>query len=441
MRRVLLPLALVLGLVGCGALYNSSATRPSALESQVAFTTERVSLAADGVTTTRLTLQVPTNAAREMVTFAASDGVFTIGSSSAEPKKATVQIDSTGKAVTELRSTTTVGTVSVSASVTFLSQQITKTETIAFAPPTADSEFLLSTSATTLPADGFSRARITAKLQFAGGTPAQRTVTFAATNGALLFAAGQASGATTQNVVADSDGVANVDLQSTKSLNSVTVTAAVAGTTRQVSVAQTAATPDTIIRLSVPSTAPADGRSLSSVVATVAAGLPEGRRTVTFSASPTNIALSQASVVADGSNRAITDMTSATTTGAVRITATVDGTSASGTIQLIPALPDSILVAVSAPTVRATATDNVTVTVTLARDTGTVTAGTVVVLRAVDGTGASVGTFSASTTSNASGTATAQFFPGVAAPIGAITIIASVNGVSVTGSVRLVINP
>jgi hypothetical protein len=387
-----------------------------------------------------LTAQINADAGKRDVQFSATDGAFTVGVQ-ADTKRAVVTADSRGIAVTELRSTTTVGTVRVDAVLQLdANTSFRQTTNVTFDVPNADNVLSLQASAATLPADGFSRVQITAMLKITGGTAAQRQINFKSSEGSL-FAVGQ-PGDTHVVVPVSADGVAIVDLESTKNIRPVHVTATVADVTREVVVNQVAIDPGSTITLTPSSpTAPADGATLTRVTARIAAGLPVTKRTVTFSVTPNNVTISPMSGTADAGNQVSADITSLKTTGLVRITATVDGTSAQATIQLVPALPDRILMSADAATVQANATDSVQVKATLQRDVGDVSQGTNVTFTATDATGNSVGTFAKNSVSDANGVALATFFPGTGTAPGPVTITARVAGSPAVGSVRIVVTP
>ena len=437
-----LVVALMVSLTGASCdVYdpNKYVVSPSSLDAILSFSASPVSVPADGISTTVLTVQIDPRSSKRDVQFTASDGSFTVGAQS-DVKKAAVTADISGKAVTELRSTTTVGTVKVDAAIQVdASQTIRRTLDLAFTLSSADSVLTLASAASTLPSDGFSRTAITATLKLTGGNGSQRQIDFRSSEG-LLYAAGK-SAAVNQTIPVSADGIAIVELESTKNLRDAHVTATAAGVTREIVVAHVAIDPATVILVSPSSpTAPADGVSTTLITAQVAAGLPAGRRDVTFVATPA-ATLSRSTVTADASNRASVSLQSLRTTGPVRVAATVDGTSADTTVQLVRALPDRIIMSANKPTVRATATDAVTITAVLQRDIGLVTTGTNVAFSAADSLGTQVGAFAQNSVSDANGTAAATFFPGVDTAPGPITITARVTGAAAAGTIRIVVAP
>jgi hypothetical protein len=402
-------------------------------------TVEPGSVAADGLSSVVVTATLDPQSSKKEVQFTATDGTFTVGAQP-DPKTAKVTADAAGRAVTELRSSTTVGTVKVDASVTVDPAQpaIRRTVNVGFVVPSADGLLTLAASAPTMPADNFSRVTITGTLKVTSGTPAQRQIQFKSNEG-LLYAAGFAAN-TTQTIPVGVDGNAIVEIESTKNLRDAHVTASISGVTREIVVRQTAVDPSAIITLSPSSaSAPADGVTLTRITARIAAGLPSGKRTVTFSVTPNTVTISPSSQTADSGNQVFADITSLKVTGPVRITATVDNTTAQTTVQLVPALPDRIIMTSAAPTVAPTATDSVQITATLQREVGTVTQGTNVVFEALDVTGSKVGSFAQNSVTDANGVATALFFPGLAATPGPVTITAKVDGAAAVGSIRILV--
>ncbi len=438
--RWLIVTALVALVAACDVYDpNKYIVNPSSLDAILSFSASPTSVPADGISTTLLTVQIDPRSTKRDVQFSASDGAFTVGAQT-DVKKALVTADLTGKAVTELRSTTTVGTVKVDAAIQIdASQTIRRTLDLSFTLASADNVLTLTSAAPALPADGFSRVAITATLKLAGGNGTQRQITLKSSEG-LLYAAGK-SADVSQVIPVSADGIAIVDLESTKNLRDAHVTATAAAVTREIVIAHSPINPATIITLSPAApAAPADGASTTLITAQVAAGLPAGRRDVTFVTIPL-ATLSRATVTADASNRASVVLQSLRTTGPIRISATVDGTSADATVQLVPALPDRIIMSANKPTVRPTATDAVTITAVLQRDIGLVSAGTNVTFTAADIDGTQVGTFAQNSVSDANGTATATFFPGVDTLPGPVTITAKVAGAGATGTIRILVTP
>lgn len=299
----------------------------------------------------------------------------------------------------------------------------------------------LEVSTATLPADGFSRAALTARITPTADTD-KRTVVLTVTAGTVVGST--AADGRSLMVTADESGVARAQLQSSRQLGTATVEATVQGVdglVRRATVDFVAVDPDDIIRLAAASaSAPADDATRTTLTAEVAAGIPAGSRTVSFTTNLGTFAATggaTASAEADASNRVSVDLVSPAEVGEARITASVDGTSAEATVVFTTARPETVLVATDKFQLRAAADDSTQVTVTLVREVGTPTAGATVTYAAVDpATGADLGfTFRNRTLSDASGEATATLIAGDTPFRGTATVRASVG--SVTGSTEI----
>jgi adhesin/invasin len=286
---------------------------------------------------------------------------------------------------------------------------------------------------TSIQADGFSTTTIAATIKHPGTSAQQRAVKFETSAGAFI-AAGQPTGRAV-TLTADATGRAVVELQSDKTIGPVRVRVTVLDLPYELIVTFTGVDPANIITLSAsPSSAPADGATALLVSAAVAAGVPAGRRTVTFRT--TLGQLSPLTIDADGSNMARTTLVSSTT-GAARITATVDGVTAETTAQFTLALPDKVFVAPDA--VELKSGGSTSVRVTLARATGSVSSHLEVSYSATTSTGAAIGSFSRVTLAD-SGLSTATFNVGTTAYLGTVTIRALVEG-GTTGTATIQIVP
>jgi hypothetical protein len=323
------------------------------------------------------------------------------------------------------------------------------------ASPDVQNALQLTVDKTSIPADGFSIATLTAKIS-PDASASNRTITFTTTLGTFVGAAG--AGKTIDSVVA-SDGTTSVQLQSDRSIATATVTATVKGNntlSKQQTVTFDAVPATDILQVSTTTNpVPADGATLTPITATVAAALPAGQRTVTFTTSlgtfvadPSapvqgDSARRSIAVDADGSNRAIAYLRSLNTEiGQAVVAVKVESTpsvSANTSIQFVRAAPTRMLVTTNQPSVTASFTSSVTVTVKLLRDVGTPSVGTIVRFTAVDSAGVDCSFFSNITQSDATGTVTASFSPGTAAAPGTAVITATVDGAGVSGTVKIVV--
>jgi hypothetical protein len=303
---------------------------------------------------------------------------------------------------------------------------------ITFTALTREEVFDVAVGSTSIPADGFSTTTIVATLKRAG-TPQQRLVKFETSAGTLI-APGQPSGRAV-TIAADAGGRAAVELQSDKTVGSARVRVTAFDLPYELSVAFTGVNPAQVIAIAVsPASGPADGVSALTVTATVAAGLPAGRRTVAFRTSLG--AITPTVIDADGSNVARASLTS-TTIGQARVTATVDGVTAETTAQFTAALPDRVFVSPDA--VQLKSGDSTTIRVTLTRSVGSIAPRLEVSFAATTSAGGSIGSFSRVTLAD-NGVATATFSVGATAYLGPVTITATVEG-SATGTATIQIVP
>ena len=226
-----------------------------------------------------------------------------------------------------------------------------------------------------------------------------------------------------------------MELQSDKTIGPARVRVTALDLPYEFTVAFTAVDPANIITVSVaPSSGPADGVTPVLVTATVAAGLPSGRRSVAF-----RTTLGQVTPVAteaDGSNIARASVVS-TTTGMARITATVDGATAETTVGFTASLPDRVFVAPDV--VELKSNGSTPLRVTLSRAIGSVSPRLEVSYSARTSSGAALGSFGRVTPAE-NGVATATFNVGATTYVGPVTITATVEGAT-TGTATVQIIP
>ena len=386
------------------------------------------SVPADGFSSSVITVTLKRLGAidQRAIKFETSSGTFN-ASGQPSSRSVTLTAGASGVVVAELRSDSpATAYVRVTALDTVEEFQIT------FIALTQSEEFDVVVDRTSIPADGFSTAVITATLKRAGGTTLQRTFKFETSAGTLI-AAGQAGGRTV-SVVADASGRANVDLQSDKTVGSARVRVTAYDLPYEFTVNFTATNPSNVITVTAAPSAVADGVSTLLVTARVASLLPAGRRLVTFRTTLGTV--TPAAIEADGSNTARATITS-TTVGQTRITATVDGVTAETTAQFTAALPSQVFVAPDASSLNTGG--NTTIRVTLVRATGSVSSPLEVIYSATTSAGASIGSFSRVMLASG-GASTAMFNVGTTAYLGPVTITATVEGGAV-GSATLQIIP
>ncbi|HEV2853502.1 MAG TPA: hypothetical protein VHC97_11925 [Thermoanaerobaculia bacterium] len=298
-------------------------------------------------------------------------------------------------------------------------------------------------NATSLPADGFSRLRIEARLQ---GDPdfAKRTVVFSTSNGTLDGGTPVPNCNGCRMVPADGSGLATIDLVSSQQVGTAVVRAWPAdapGITASLNIGFGAAQPDQTVQfVAAPDRAPADGATISTFTVAVSPSLPAGSRQVTFQTTagtfaPGNTASVQ--VNADAGGHASADLVSPRQITTARVTATVNSVTREASIRFERALPNVITAAVDMPIAPAATTTKIHVTATLLRNMGTVSDGTVVTFRATKADGTPVGLFTNVTTTT-NGMASADFLPNTATP-GTVTITVGAQGTGVTGTVQVVL--
>lgn len=307
-----------------------------------------------------------------------------------------------------------------------------------------DDILLLTASPESIPANGFSTSRITARIS----TSSDRTITITFTN-----SGGQLS--STAALAADGNGEASVFLQSETTPKTVTVTAEAknGGTvlaSRSLTVRFDAASPDSLIRLST-SAAQVEADGLSSVVIRAEANPAITSRKVSFKTTDGSFAREGTSAVkelndiatgADGV--AQVQLFAPRTLGTALVTATSGGFSASQTVPFVAALPDFVSLSASMLSVSNDSEMNsITLTTKLSRSRGLVTKNTLVEFLAVnDATGETVGRFENVTRSDDSETAKADFHPGTTALTGTATITARVaDNNNVLARIKITITP
>lgn len=304
-----------------------------------------------------------------------------------------------------------------------------------------------SSGATSLPADGFSRLHLEARLS---GDPAfsKRTVLFSTTAGTLDGGTpGTNCNNLCRNVPADGNGVARIDLVSSAQVGIAVVTAApvdASGIIATLSVNFVAANPDDTIRfVAAPAQIPADGATLSTFTVVLSSSLPPGSRQVTFQTTapgtvfvPGNAATIQ--VAADAGGQASADLKSPLGITAGRVSATVNGVTREVPVSFERATATAISVAADPPVTQATASAKIRVTATLRHDQGFVSDGTQVTFTAARaGESASLGIFT-NVTLTTSGVATADFLPNTTTP-GTVNITVRGAGSPVTGTAQILL--
>ena len=429
-------------------------------DSVLALGADQLSVPADGVSRTKIHARLDPAATIRTVAFTTSLGTLLANGQTAAASAGTLSVtaDATGVATVELRSAAEVSTARITATVTVAAvgttpaRTITRTLDISFVTVSADQLVVLEVSRSSLPADGFSTATITATLKFAGDL--QKDVTFTTSRGTLVkFGAGPGDAGTV--VRADATGVARIQLRSDTTVGTARVTATALGFEREVFVTFAAVDPGQVITVQPDaSELPADGATRTRIVARVSPDLPETNRTVVFTTTDGSFTSGRidndprrAQVKADASNLAIIELTSPSTAALASITATASNVTARTSINFVRAVPENLLLSVSDTTVDRTGSDSVTITAKLWRNTGTVAANTLVTFEARDAGGAVVGSFTPATVvvagpdpeddSHTRQRAVATFNPEDTAMLGVATIKVRVEGLERTVTVRI----
>jgi hypothetical protein len=286
-------------------------------------------------------------------------------------------------------------------------------------------------AADSLPADGVSRLTLEARVS---PDSTQRQVQFTTSLGTLV--GGTGTDGTARQVEVDSSGVAQVELQSARQVGTARVTASVVGVAQvaqSLDVRFVAADAGSVLRfVAAPAAAPADGATASRFTVEVSPEVDPALRTVTFTTTLGSFtagaaATTSAPVPVDAEGRASVLLYSPPAVGEALVAATVAGTSRQTAVRFERALPETLLVDLSKLSVEDSLTDSITLTVTLLRDVGTVTDGTVVRFAARGPSGAAFGLFDGITASG-NGTATATFTPAGSGVRGTASFEVSVAG-------------
>jgi len=308
-----------------------------------------------------------------------------------------------------------------------------------------DTVLTLTATPLALPANGYATATIVAQID-PRTDERFRDISFSTSLGS--FPAGTSPGAKSIVATANSEGRATVTLQAAAQAGIATVTAEIregeaVKVSRQIEIPFERAPASDVIVLQVGSfEAPADGASVTDLVARIDPAVPTEQRTVTFTTTLGSLGapnLTSRQVFADSTNEARVGLISPRELGTALVTATVNNLAARAQVTFTPALPDSMsLRLLGSFKLTATFSTKVSLSAELYRDTGTVTRGTEVSFEVVDdSSGQAFGFFSAVTPSDASGNVTADFTPGNTGERGEATITARVRGANVRSSVKV----
>jgi hypothetical protein len=317
-------------------------------------------------------------------------------------------------------------------------------------PADPDAVLQLTPSPPSLPADGFTTGTVVAELD-PRTLDRFRDVSFSTTLGS--FVGGTSARDTTIVVAADSSGRATATLRSSTSAGTAVVTAEIregdtVKVSRTVEVPFEAVPASNVLSINLDATeAPADGASVTSVVARIASSVVASERTVTFSTTLGSLGsanIRSVDVRASTDDLAIVGLISPREVGVALVTATLNSVSVRAPIEFVPAGPDSAALSVTGTfRIAAAFSTKVLLRLELFRDTGVVTRGTEAIFTATDNSsGREFGVFNTVTPSDASGVITAEFTPGNTLERGEATIRAKVRGSNVAAQVTVeVVDP
>lgn len=312
-------------------------------------------------------------------------------------------------------------------------------------PVEQDEVLQLTVSPRALPADGFSSAQVVAEID-PRSEERFRDITFSTTLGS--FPAGTSSSARTIVASADANGRAVVVLRSAAQPGTATVTAEVRDGDR-VKVAQSVEVPFEAVAVSnvivlelAAVSAPADGATVTNLIARIASAVPSEQRTVSFATTAGSLGAAGATstqVRAGSDDLATVGLISPRTTGLATVSASVNNLTARRNIEFTHAFPDNAVLSVSGSfRLSASFASKAILRVELTRDPGTVTRGTEVAFEAVDdSSGQAFGYFNGVTPSDVSGLVTAEFTPGNTLERGEATLRATVVGTNVRATAKV----
>jgi hypothetical protein len=302
---------------------------------------------------------------------------------------------------------------------------------------TAPDEILLVTaSPTSIPADGFSTARIIATVD--ARADRDLLINFRASGGSI----------SADSMAPDASGQAVALLKSAKTPQSVMVTVdvkrkEVVEASRTVAVTFAPVDASGLIRLVLSSrTLEADGRSTIELRAETNPAM--GARSVTFKTTSGSFSAGSIDqdeeVPPDSSGVARVLLYAPREVGTALVTISAEQFSASDTVTFTRALPDAITLSAQPLVIAANDSESTRVTAKLSRSPGRVTEGTRVEFSIVsDVTGTSFGRFQGVTRSNEGEEATADFVAGTGAPLGTATITARVPDTGATATAKITI--
>jgi hypothetical protein len=368
---------------------------------------------ADGYDSVRVTAHINPNSDpdKRAITFTTDYGTFTSGTASI-----TINADQNGNAATLVKSAVVgIATVRATVETTYIASK-----TVDFIAPPPSKVFTVNPVAASTPADGVTTVMISAVVN-KNLLITTQSVVFTADGGTF------GNGTATVTLTADSTGRVAAYLKNTV-VGPVHVLLTNNGVTQVVTVNFVTPNPATIFTLNpVSGTAPADGVSTIMISAVVNANLLIRPQTVAFAADGGTFGNGTENVtVSADPNGNVAAYLKSTVAAPVHVALTSNNVTQNVTVTFVQALPDTILLS-AAPTLTAGYANTLPISITLARPTGTVSAGLALSYNAMDSSGNTIGVFSNGTLSSATGTASVSFTTGNSPYMGTIYITVSLT--------------
>lgn len=295
-----------------------------------------------------------------------------------------------------------------------------------------------------VPADGYSFIEILATVS---AQSAPQSVVFTASAGSFIGA--DSNMPLTVTSMTGADGVARARLRTSLDVGEQTVSAQIMGNSNvrsELDVRFTVPDVDEVVLFqTLPATAPADGATFTTVSVSIDPDLQGEDRSVTFTTNRGVFAgmnMSTMSVMAASDNVAQVDLKSALLAGSVRLTASVKSFTTTAQMDFVPALPETISIMANKFVVKADGSDKAELTISLLRQTGTVTAGQSVDIAAVLNSGQSIDVIRNQTLSDSDAKIKATFFAGTTSERGDVAVTVTSANASVSAQTTIdIIDP
>lgn len=390
-------------------------------------------LPADGFSSVMLVARVHnvTEGPRSIL-FTTTAGTLRVGSAR-RPDSAVVVTDLRGQAVVDLISSQEVVTARVVARVMGVEPALTQERQIRFVPVSAEDVFAFVEAPDSALAIGTALSSFTVRISpnLQGD---DRKVTFETTQGAFVSSNRETTSGgdgQTRVVTAGADHRATVQLRSPDQASEALVTATVKGFTQERTIRFVPVPADSVLRFAeAPTSAPADGETLSRFVVRVSpALLADDNRQVVFETTQGTFAFAAANstritVLADASHQATAYLRSPNQIVEALLTASVKGFVQRRTVQFAWAGPDTLIVLTDRFLMKSTDQARLDVTLERRGGRGVVTRGMELSFQAADslGNGIAGARFFNVTRSDAGGKASAVFTPDGSAYRGLVVI-------------------